>query len=69
MRRLRLWFAEQDVQVLEEGFDGARIYVFYLRLPSGVIQRMDLHLDVLELDPEAVIRNAFEPMLEYKRLA
>ena len=69
MRRLRLWFAEHDVQILEEGPDGGRIYVFRLRLPSGAIQRMDLHLDVLELDPEAVIRGAFEPMLEYKRLA
>jgi hypothetical protein len=69
MRRLRLWFSEQGIQVIEEGLERRRIYAFYLRLPGGAIQRMDLNLDVLELDPEAVIRNAFEPMLEYKRLA
>ena len=69
MRRLRLWLAEHDVQVLEEGMEGGQVYYLQLRLPNGSIQRMELNLDVLELDPETVIQGAFEPMLEYKRLA
>ena len=69
MRRLKLWLAEHDVQVLDEAIEPRRLYLLQLRLPNGAVQRMELNLDVLELDPDAVIKGAFEPMLEYRRLA